>query len=442
MKDTTSPSISVDIGSLLKLAIPSTAFTVLTHAYRSVDQYWIKDVSVEAQAAIGATVFILIAFAGVFEIVAAGVSPWVARATGAKNDEERRRAIGAGIFGSSLVYVFIALLGGLGAEFLITGVGLNGATADEAARYLRTISLTSLPLVLTPLVDLSFTAMGRAKLPMKLHALSLALNLILTPTLIHSAGLGIVGAALASNISRGVATSIGLWVLIRDTGLRFENVQGGADLQKIVRIGAPVGFGTMAYAFAYWAMLITSISPLGPQVNAALGIGFNALEGFTWPCFHGVSLAVASFVGRALGEGEPEKARTAMKLGLPLVTILGLGASVIFWFGGEYLTGLFSADSRVHQVATQYAMILAASQVFVAWESLYEGVLNGAGDTKTVFYLNLPANVARIFLAWYFAFPLGFGAAGIWWAIYVTTVLKTVCKGYVSHRGAWTKISI
>ncbi len=75
------PSIVVDTRSLLRLAIPSTIFTVLTHAYRSVDQFWIKDVSLEAQAAIGATVFVLIAFAGLFEIVAAGVSPLIAGPT-------------------------------------------------------------------------------------------------------------------------------------------------------------------------------------------------------------------------------------------------------------------------------------------------------------------------------------------------------------------------
>ena len=34
---------------LLKLAIPSILFAVLTHAYRSVDQFWIQGVSTAAQ---------------------------------------------------------------------------------------------------------------------------------------------------------------------------------------------------------------------------------------------------------------------------------------------------------------------------------------------------------------------------------------------------------
>jgi MATE family multidrug resistance protein len=442
MKREADTSIVVDTRTLLRLAIPSTIFTVLTHAYRSVDQFWIKDVSVEAQAAIGATVFVLIVFAGVFEMIGAGVSPWIARATGAGDPLERKKALGAGIFGCCLVFLVVALAGSLGAPTIVKWIGLSGKTATEAQRYLTTISLSSLPLALTPLVDLSFTAMGRAKLPMKLHALSLGLNLLLTPLLIHQADLGIVGAALASNISRGVATLIGLIALIKQTGMTQKQVRGGEALKKIFRIGAPVGAGTIAYALSYWVMLTTSISPLGPHINAALGVGFSALEGFTWPCFHGLSLAVASFVGRALGSGQPDQARKAMWLGLPLVGILGLGATLLFRYGGYFLTGIFSANEQVHLAATQYTLILAFSQIFVAFESLYEGVLNGAGATKTVFWLNLPMNAARVVLAWYFAFPLGYGAIGVWWAINITTIAKAVLKGWVSHRGNWVSVRL
>ena len=41
----------------------------------------------------------------------------------------------------------------------------------------------------------------------RLKLWALALNIVLTPLLIHTAGLGIVGAALASNTSRAVATA-------------------------------------------------------------------------------------------------------------------------------------------------------------------------------------------------------------------------------------------
>jgi len=438
------PKLSLEISprSLLKLAIPSTVFTVLTHGYRSIDQFWIKDVSVEAQAAIGANVFVLILFAGFFEMIGAGVSPWIARASGSGDTEERKKAFGAGLFGAIGIFVFVAFVGGFGANKIVALIGLTDETARQAEIYLRTISLTSLPLALTPLIDLSFTAMGQAKLPMKLHALSLGLNLIFTPLFIYTLDLGIMGAGLASNLSRGIATLIGIISLIRIIGLSQNHIRGGRALLRVLNIGIPVGMGTIVYALSYWVMLTTSISPLGPHINAALGIGFSALEGFTWPCFHGVSLAVASFVGRSLGAKRPNDAISSMKLGIPVVGIMGLIASLLFGFAGEFLTGLFASDAMVHQAAIQYTFVLAFSQIFVAWESLFEGVLNGAGATKLVFWVNFPNNLFRVILAWYFAFPLGYGAEGVWWAINLTTLAKSLIKGWFSLRGRWVNVKI
>jgi multidrug resistance protein, MATE family len=427
---------------LMRLAVPSALFVVLTNGYRQIDQYFIQDVSTEAQAAIGSSIFVLILFYAGAELIAAGAGPLVARATGARDFAGRRKTIGSALFGILALAVILSLLGGLGAELIAGMLGLEGRVAEECASYLAALSWTLLPLLLTPLVDQSFVAMGSARMPLILHALSLVLNLILTPLLIYRAGLGVTGAALAANFSRGVATAIGLWYLAKVTELRLVDLRSRSDLGRVMRIGAPIAFGTVAYSLVYWAMLKTSISPLGPEVNAALGIGFSALEGLTWPIFHGVAIAIASFVGRALGAGRPDLARAAIRRGLPVSTVLGAIAAITFFFGGRVLTGLFTEDPRVHEEATTYAMVLAASQLFVAWEALFEGVLAGAGDTKAVLWMSAPFNLIRIPLAWWLAFPLGMGPSGVWWAINVTSYAKTIAKGWATMSGRWARIQI
>ena len=427
--------------ALLSLALPAMAFTVLTHGYRAVDHFWIQDVGTSAQAAIGSSVFVLILFSACFELVAAGAAPLVARATGAQDPETRRGILGSAILAACGVAGVLMVVGGLGADHLAAALGLSGDTATLSATYLRTIALTILPLALTPLVDQSFVAMGNTRLPMVLQGVSLSLNIVLTPLLIHTAGLGIQGAALASNGSRLVATSIGLYALVKATGLTRDHL-GLGQARRVLRIGAPMSVGTVTYSLVYWALLYVAISPLGPHVNAALGIGFSALEGFTWPAFWGVAMALSSFVGRYLGAGRPDQARAAMKLAFPVLTLLGLGAAAAFYWGGQVLTGLFTHDPQVHAAATEYAMILAFSQVFVAWEALTEGVLAGAGDTRTVFWRSLWPNAMRVPLAWALALPLGFGAAGIWWAINVTTVVKAFWKGHAAWSSRWERLEV
>ena len=422
--------------AILAIAFPSAVFTVLTQGYRVVDQYYGQRISVEAQAAIGSSTFVLIFFFAAFELISAGAGPLIARATGARDDALRRRVLGESITGAMLLTVVLMAIGAGGAGLIARSLGLSGQTAIECTTYLRWLFLTMLPLVLTPLIDQAFLSMGNARAPLWLHALSLAINVLLTPLLIDAMGIG--GAALASNIARGVATLLGLMLLVRETGLTIKELRLAGQLGRVLRIGAPMAAGTALYAGVYWAMLKTSISPLGPHVNAALGIGFSALESFSWPVFHGVSLGVASLVGRHLGASRPDLAQLTLRRAVPLSTACGIVASLIFYFFGEPLTALFTDDPRVHASATEYAVILAASQLFVSWEALAEGVLAGAGDTRTVFWMNAPLNLLRIPLAWLLAFPFELGAAGIWWSINLTCYAKALLKGWAAYRGRWT----
>ncbi len=427
---------------LLKLALPSMAFALLTNAYRSVDQYWIQGVSTPAQAAIGSSTFVLITFYACFHLVAGGAGPLVSRTTGAGDLEARREVIGNGLVGALFIALAVGCLGTLFADPIAGALGLSGETRAECAIYLRTLSMTLLPLVLTPLVDQSFIHMGNARVPMVLHAISLGINIVLTPLLIFRADLGIAGAALASNGSRMVTTGMGLWLLWWEANLRISDLRPGPMLRRILSVGWPVSLGIGTYSLVYWGLLVTSVSPLGPHVNAALGIGFSALEGFTWPMFHGVSLAVSSFVGRYLGAGQPEMAKKAVRMALPLITLLGVASTCAFFFGGAFLTSLFTDDPKVHMAATEYAVLLSASQLFVAWETLFQGALVGAGATRLVFWLSAPLNILRVPLAWVLAFPLGWKAAGIWWAINATTLAKATLKGWVVLRGRWVETRV
>ncbi|MFT4980058.1 MAG: MATE family multidrug resistance protein [Myxococcota bacterium] len=48
----------------------------------------------------------------------------------------------------------------------------------------------------------------------------------------------------------------------------------------------------------------------------------------------------------------------------------------------------------------------------------------------------------RIPLSWFLAFPLGWGAAGVWWAINITTYAKAAGKGASVIWGRWRVLDI
>lgn len=427
----------VTLRELLSLAAPAALSAILNNSYRTLDQYAVQDLGLPAQAAVGSCVFVYIGMFAMVALMSAGVGPLVARAVGAGDDALARRATGNALVGVALISLGLGALLWPAAPAVAGLLGLSGEPAAQAAIYLRGLALVGLPMAVEPVLDAVFIAMGRARVALGLQVVATALKLALNPLLIHTAGLGLLGASLAGGLSRGAASSIGLVLLARAIGLRWADLRLDDTFRRVARIGFPITFNTAAYAAVYWALLKVAISPLGPEVNAALGVGFSALEGFTWPLFLGISLGVASLVGRHLGAGQPEQARRAARLGLPVSLTAGLGAALAFWFGAEPLCGAFTSDPAVLAQAVIYARILAFSQVFVALEALSEGVLEGAGDTATVFRWSAPLNALRVPLGWALALPLGWGAAGVWWAINLTTWLKCAGKGLAAWRGDW-----
>lgn len=424
--------------SMIRLAVPAALSVILNNAWRVVDQYSVQGLGTSAQAAIGSFIFVLILCYAAWSLVAAGLGPLLARATGAGDTAMQRRVLGNGLLASIVVGLLVLGVAGLTAPTLAGLVGLEGEPARMAVEWMRMLSMTGLALAVAPVMDAAFFALGRTAIPMALMFLATALNAALNPLFIYTLGFGISGSALASGLSRLVTVLIGLSLLLRIIGPTWADLRPHPDtLRRIARVGAPVALNTANYALVYWAMLGIAISPLGPNVNAALGIGFSALEGFTWPLFHGISLAVASIVGRQLGAGRVDQALRAVRFGLPISSAAGLLAALAFYFAAEPLCAQFTRDPAVLREAVLYAQVLAFSQLFVAWESLSEGVLEGSGATRAIFIWSVPLNLLRIPLAYLFAFPLGMGAAGVWWAINLTTLAKAAGKGWSVWRGGW-----
>jgi MATE family multidrug resistance protein len=86
-----------------------------------------------------------------------------------------------------------------------------------------------------------------------------------------------------------------------------------------------------------------------------------------------------------------------------------------------------------------YVSILAWSQPLVAEEAVNEKVLFGAGHPRAIFWISTLGNVARVPLAWWLAFGLGGGAAGLWWAINLTTLFKAGGFLLEVRRGRWVE---
>ena len=452
----------------MRLAWPAMLSFLLNNAYRVNDQFWIKGLGAKAQAAIGATFFVHIMSFTLIFLAVGGTLALVSRACGA-DDPARRDSVArhALWFGTSTGILLMVLVLPFVSQ-IVALLGLEGEAAELATEYLGTLYLFIIPLSVFPVIDNVFIGRGNTRIPMMLQCIAVALNYALNPILIYGShaaevvdapgvetfsaiagslgveGYGIAGAAIATGVAR-IATLTVAILLLRFT---FGTSLTGSCRPKlrrfaaIARISAPTSFSIFVYSGVYFLLFALVISELGDDVMAGLGIGFQVFEGVAFPCFLGVSIAGASLIGHSIGAQDREGALEAMRSSRYAGRIVGLLFAAIFYFAGFYFAGFFRTDEGVYEQTLLYVQVLAFSQYWVAIEAVNEKVLLGSGQTRPILWISPLGNVVRVPLGWFLALGLGWGAAGMWWAINATTWLKAYLFWRKVQRGPWLDLAL
>lgn len=423
----------------VRLAWPATLSLLLHAAYRVTDQYWIRDLGPDAQAALGVTSFLHIFNFGFITLLSTGTLARIAFASGAGRPEELRAAWHASwAFGLPWFTIF-GLAGWLATPLLVRACGASGEVERLAIAYVGVIYLVQPGIGMKPVVDAAFIGLGNTLVPMALAALSVGINFALTPAMIHGWGplpaMGIAGAAWATGISRGVGAALGMAALGRWYRLPMERRRlDRAEVRRMLAIGAPMAASAAGYAAVFIAVLKTSVAELGRDVQAGLGVGFNGVEALSYCALMGPAIAAASIVGRRLGAGDPAGARAGMRACLAMSVLIAGLTTLLFFALPRTLAGAYTTDESVLREAALYLRIVAWTQIVTAADAVLQQTMAGAGRTFRMSLLNLGFNAARIPLARALAFGCAWGAAGVWWSLNITNVAKLAAMMLLFRR--------
>ena len=215
---------SLTEGSLLRpmfrLAWPLVVIQLLQVAYNVGDTFWLGALSPDAVGAVSLAfplLFLLIAVGGGFTAAGAIL---IAQHTGAESGKGGLIAAQTISF-VSLVAIGLGVIGYVATEPMLALLPAQDATQAAiiplAAEYLQVFFL-GLPFLFGFFVFVSLMrGYGNTRAPLVVMLVSVLLNLVIDPVFIFGLGpvprLEVQGAAVASVISRGLATAIGFYVL-------------------------------------------------------------------------------------------------------------------------------------------------------------------------------------------------------------------------------------
>ncbi len=437
---------------MVRLAWPLVVIQLLQVAYNVGDTFWLGMLSETAVGAISLAfplIFLLISVGGGFTAAGAIL---IAQHTGAESGEDGLIA-GQTLSVISLVAVVLGIAGYVATDPMLALLPADAETAaqivPQAAAYMRVFFL-GLPFLFGFFVFVSLMrGYGNTRAPMRVMAVSVAINLALDPLLIFGIGplpaLGIQGAAVATVASRGVATVIGLYVLFgTDVGPTIETEHLRPRLEyvrEITRLGVPTALEQSMSSLAMIS-LTAMVATFPPAVVAAYGLG-NRLISLAFLPAMGMGQATDTIVGKNLGADEPDRAARATWIASGVIAAVMFAVALVAVAVPEPIVGVFMLADTAGAAATidygaTYLRVAATMFVFMGVLQVILGAFRGAGNTKTALAFSVVTLwIARVPVTYYLVFVAGWGTTGIWLGVVVGDVVGAIAAIAWFRRGTW-----
>jgi len=153
----------------------------------------------------------------------------------------------------------------------------------------------------------------------------------------------------------------------------------------------------------------------------------------------GLGAAAATLVGQLLGARQTDQARAMVRFALRIDFVVTLCLCLVLFSWPQPLIMVFSRDEQVISPGVLYLRIFALSFLFTTMTIVLTRVFQGAGDTV---WPTAAATLRFVFfavLAWLLAWPLGFGAVGVWLAMAASSAVQFILVAWLYSLGTWER---
>lgn len=323
-------------------------------------------VGVNALAAVGSTGSINYMILGFVIGICNGFAIPIAQYFGARSYGDMRRYVANSAWLSLAGAVVLTVATVLLTRPILQLMQTPADIIDDASAYIGWI-FAGIPFVfLYNMVSCIMRALGDSKTPLVFLVVTSFLNIGLDLLFILVFDAGVMGAALATDLSQAISGIASLLYLCkRFDVLKMKKEEAGVDRAacgRLLYIGLPMGLQCSITAIGSVVMQ-WAVNVLGSTVVAAVTAASKTSNLLTVP-LESVGTAMATYAGQNLGASRLDRVRSGVRYALGIVAVYAVGSLVVLHFFDVTIFGLFI------DTATEIEIVELAQQ-YLLWNSLF-----------------------------------------------------------------------
>jgi putative MATE family efflux protein len=345
-----------------------------------------------------------------------------------------------------MVVLSSAVLGSAGYIFSPYLLKVLGVTADvyQNALDFMHVSFIGIVFIFTyAMFQALMRGIGQVRLPLLIVLGTVLLNFLLDPLFIFGGGPvhphGVLGAALATLTTQGLASLLGVIISLRGRHgiqLFWRNLR--PDFSYIKRASIELsarGLGPMMMSF-----LATSF---GTLTIATYGVGLYVLQAITVPAM-GLSMAVSTLVGQNMGAGNINRAVKTARLGALWGFLILSTIGLVAFISASSLAAFFvSHDPQVIEDASRFIRIMSLSWRCIGLQLCLIATFRASGNTLTAMVIALVSQwVVQFPIAYVLSRHTALHSFGLWWSFPISSLVCALATIVWFAKEDWVKIRL
>lgn len=289
---------------------------------------------------------------------------------------------------------------------------------DNAAAYIGWI-FAGIPFIfLYNMVAGIMRALGDSKTPLYFLLLTSGLNVGLDLVFVIVFGMGVTGAALATDLSQAISGVLSLAYLVR----RFDvlHMEGKeyrfckSACRRLLGIGVPMGLQCSITAIG-GVIMQGAVNVLGSTAVAAVTAVSKTQNLLTVP-LESIGTSMATYAGQNLGASRMDRVRRGVRCSLGIITVYAVVSLLVLQFADVTIMGLFldtAAEVEIVRMGCSYLFWNSLFYIPLGALIVWRYTIQGLGYSTLAMLAGVAEMAARTGVGLVLVPVLGFFGAGL-----------------------------